>query len=127
MASPGTVRLTRDNGNALCDRIEAQDSKECEDDIQPASTMADDTRDTIVDYQVGGYNVHMAAVSPSRAAATVPVEPNIDTEIAKGTSEARGRPSERYRVVGQELQQVSSLLVERARRHRKVHNRPDSQ
>ena len=47
---PSVLMLIRDNRNAFCDHVEAQDYKECKDDIQTASTMADDTRDAIVNY-----------------------------------------------------------------------------
>ena len=36
----------------LRDRISAQDYKECQDDIQAASGIAEDIRDALLDYQV---------------------------------------------------------------------------
>ncbi|KAF9645553.1 hypothetical protein BDM02DRAFT_3120016 [Thelephora ganbajun] len=48
----GTLRLIEDNGNVLCNRIDTQGYNECQDDIQAASSMADDIRDAVIDYQV---------------------------------------------------------------------------
>ncbi|KAF9642781.1 hypothetical protein BDM02DRAFT_3124172 [Thelephora ganbajun] len=47
-----TLRLVEDNGKVLYDRINAQGYRECQDDIQAASSMADDIRDAVIDYQV---------------------------------------------------------------------------
>ncbi|KAF9649797.1 hypothetical protein BDM02DRAFT_1756200 [Thelephora ganbajun] len=47
-----TLRLIVDNGNVLYNRINAQDYKECQDDIQAASAMADDIQDAAIDYQM---------------------------------------------------------------------------
>ncbi|KAF9645965.1 hypothetical protein BDM02DRAFT_382706 [Thelephora ganbajun] len=60
----GTLRIIEDDGNVLYDRINAQGYKECQDDIQAASAMADDIRDAIIDYQMGGSKVYTAVVSP---------------------------------------------------------------
>ncbi|KAF9649440.1 hypothetical protein BDM02DRAFT_1856637 [Thelephora ganbajun] len=46
------LRLIGDNGNVLYNRINAQGHKECQDDIQAVSAMADDIRDAVVDYQM---------------------------------------------------------------------------
>ncbi|KAF9649817.1 hypothetical protein BDM02DRAFT_3260180 [Thelephora ganbajun] len=46
------LRLIGDNGNVLCNRINVQGYKECQDDIQAASAMADDIRDAVIDYQM---------------------------------------------------------------------------
>ncbi|KAF9649808.1 hypothetical protein BDM02DRAFT_3186020 [Thelephora ganbajun] len=46
-----TLRLIGDYGNVLCDRIIAQGYKECQDDVQAASAMANDIRDAVTDYQ----------------------------------------------------------------------------
>ncbi|KAF9645955.1 hypothetical protein BDM02DRAFT_3189254 [Thelephora ganbajun] len=47
-----TLRLIEDDGNVLYDRINVQGYKECQDDIQAASAIADDIRDAVIDYQV---------------------------------------------------------------------------
>ena len=47
----------------LCNRINAHDYKECQDDIQSVSAIADDIRDAVIDYQVGGYRAYIV-VSP---------------------------------------------------------------
>ncbi|KAF9642509.1 hypothetical protein BDM02DRAFT_3176724 [Thelephora ganbajun] len=48
----GALRLIGDNGNVLYNRIITQGYKECQDDIQAASAMADDIRDAVIDYQM---------------------------------------------------------------------------
>ncbi|KAF9645175.1 hypothetical protein BDM02DRAFT_3263101, partial [Thelephora ganbajun] len=45
--------LIVDDGDVLYDRINAQGYKECQDDIQAASSMADDIRDAVIDYRAG--------------------------------------------------------------------------
>ncbi|KAF9647405.1 hypothetical protein BDM02DRAFT_3117104 [Thelephora ganbajun] len=47
-----TLRLIGDDGNVLYNRINARDYKECQDDIQAVSAMADDIRDAVIDYQM---------------------------------------------------------------------------
>ncbi|KAF9650050.1 hypothetical protein BDM02DRAFT_3112640 [Thelephora ganbajun] len=47
-----TFRLIGDNANAPCNRINSQGYNECQDDIQATSAMAEDIRDTIIDYQM---------------------------------------------------------------------------
>lgn len=49
---PSTLRLTRDNGNTLYNRINAEGYQESEDDIQAVSGIAEDIRDALLDYQV---------------------------------------------------------------------------
>ena len=51
---PSTLRLIRVKGNALCDRIKTQGHEECQGDIQAVSEIAEDIRDALLDYQVGG-------------------------------------------------------------------------
>ena len=46
----------------ICDRVNAQGYEECEDDIQAASGIAEDIRDALLDYQVGGGEVDVAEV-----------------------------------------------------------------
>ena len=46
-------------------RINVQDYKECQDDVQAASEMMDDIRDAVIDYQVGGYEPHTVFASPN--------------------------------------------------------------
>ena len=38
----------------LCNRINAQDYEECQDDIQAVSGIAEEIRDALLDHQVGG-------------------------------------------------------------------------
>ncbi|KAF9646733.1 hypothetical protein BDM02DRAFT_3118207 [Thelephora ganbajun] len=47
-----TLRLIGDNGNVLYSRINVWDYKECQDNIQAVSAMADDIRDAVIDYQM---------------------------------------------------------------------------
>ena len=49
---PSTLRLIRDAGNVLCNRINTDGYKESQDDIQAASGIAEDIRDALLDYQV---------------------------------------------------------------------------
>ena len=46
-------------------RINVQDYKECQDDVQAASAMMDDIRDAVIDYQVGGYEPYTVFASPN--------------------------------------------------------------
>ena len=52
-----------DNGNALYDRICAQDYEESQDDVLTVSGMVEDIRDALLDYQVGDDEAHAATVS----------------------------------------------------------------
>ena len=79
---PSTLRLIRDNGNVLYNRINAQGYKECEDDIQAASGMAEDIQDALLDYQVSDNNAHATVGklrwegvdrSPSKARYTIKI------------------------------------------------------
>ena len=47
-----TLRLIRDNGNVLYNRLNSQGYEEYEEDIQTVSGIAEDVRDAILDYQV---------------------------------------------------------------------------
>ena len=44
--------MIRDTGNVLYNRINAEDYKESQDDVQAVSEIADDIRDALLDYQV---------------------------------------------------------------------------
>ena len=57
---PSTLRVIRDNGNVLYNRINAQGYKECEDDIQAASGIAEDIRDALLEHQVSDNNTYAA-------------------------------------------------------------------
>ena len=61
--SPSTLRLIRDDADALCVRIKAQGYEECPNDIQAASGIAEDIRDALLDYQVGCGKTHTTAVA----------------------------------------------------------------
>ena len=49
----------------LYDRIDAQDHKECQDDIQAVSGIVEDIRDTLLSYQVCGNKVYTAFGPPT--------------------------------------------------------------
>ncbi|KAF9643341.1 hypothetical protein BDM02DRAFT_3151691, partial [Thelephora ganbajun] len=51
------LRLIGDNGNVLYNRINVQGYKECQDDVQAVSAMADDIRDAVIDYQMAQQRV----------------------------------------------------------------------
>ena len=44
----------------LYDRINAQSYEECQDDIRAVSDIAEDIRDALLDYQVGGDKSYVA-------------------------------------------------------------------
>jgi len=46
------LRMIRDTGNVLYNRISIEDYKESQDDVQAVSKIADDIRDALLDYQV---------------------------------------------------------------------------
>jgi len=52
------LRLIRDNGNVLYNRINIEGYKESQDDIQAVSDIAEDIRDALLDYQVCSNNPH---------------------------------------------------------------------
>ena len=47
-----TLRLIRDTGNVLCNRISFEGHDESQNDIQAVSDIAEDIRDALLDYQV---------------------------------------------------------------------------
>ena len=47
----------------LYDRINAQNHEECQGDIQAVSEIAEDIRDALLDYQVGGDESYVAVGS----------------------------------------------------------------
>ena len=47
-----TLRLIRDTGNMLYNRINVEGYEESQDDIQAVSDIAEDVRDALLDYQV---------------------------------------------------------------------------
>jgi len=46
--------VIKDNGTALYNRVSAQGYEECQGDILAVSGMAEDIRDALLEYQVGG-------------------------------------------------------------------------
>jgi len=48
-----TLRLIKNNGNMLYNRINIPGYKESEEDIKTVSVIAGDIRDALLDYQVG--------------------------------------------------------------------------
>ena len=57
-----TLRLIRDAGDVLCNRIDAEGYEESQDDIQAVSDMAEDIRDVLLDYQVCGDGLYATGV-----------------------------------------------------------------
>jgi len=51
------LRLVSDKGAALYNRIDVQGYEECQSDILAVSEMAEDIRDALLQYQVGGEKV----------------------------------------------------------------------
>jgi len=51
-SSTSTLKLIRDAGNALYDRINTEGYEESQDDVQAASGIAEDIRDALLDHQV---------------------------------------------------------------------------
>ena len=47
----------------LRNRINVQDYKECQDDIQVVSGIAEEIRDVLLDYQVGGDKTNITVVT----------------------------------------------------------------
>jgi hypothetical protein len=58
-----TLRLIRDTGNVLYHRINTEGYKECQDDIQAASGIAEDIRDALLDYQVCSHKPYAAGAT----------------------------------------------------------------
>ena len=58
-----TLKLIRDNGIALYNRISVEGYQECQGDILVVSGMAEDIRDALLEYQVNGSKFHAVAVS----------------------------------------------------------------
>ena len=54
--SPSALRVIRDNGITLYNRVSVQGYKECQSDILAVSGMAEDIRDAFLEYQVGCEN-----------------------------------------------------------------------
>ena len=50
--STSTLRLIKDAGDVLCNRINTEGYEESQDDIQAVSGIAEDIRDALLDYQV---------------------------------------------------------------------------
>ena len=46
------LRMIRDAGNVLYNRLNTEDYKESQDDIEVVSGIAEDIRDALLDYQV---------------------------------------------------------------------------
>ena len=57
--SPSTLRLIRDSGSALYNRVNIVGYEKCEDDIQTVSGMVEDIRDALLDYQVCSNEPHI--------------------------------------------------------------------
>ena len=56
--STSTLRLIRDTGDVLYNRINVEGYEESQDDIQAVSGIAEDIRDAFLDYQVCSYKSH---------------------------------------------------------------------
>ena len=57
-----TLRLIKDAGDVLYNRINTEGYKECQDDIQAVSGIAEDIRDALLDYQVCGDKLYATGV-----------------------------------------------------------------
>ena len=55
--------MIRDNAILLYNRVSVDGYEECQDDITTVSGMAEDIRDALLEYQVGGEKFHAAVVS----------------------------------------------------------------
>ena len=64
--STSTLRLIRDTGNVLYDRINSEGYDESQGDIQAVSEIADDIRDALLDYQVCSHRPYAAGVQLNR-------------------------------------------------------------
>ena len=62
-SSPSALRLIRDNGIALYNRVSVQGYEECQSDILAVSAIAEDIRDALLEYQVSCEESHAAVVS----------------------------------------------------------------
>ena len=60
--SISTLRLIKDTGTVLYNRMNTDGYKESQDDIQALSGIAEDIRDALVDYQVCSNKPHTAGV-----------------------------------------------------------------
>ena len=60
--SISTLKLIRDTGNVLYNRMSTVGYKESQDDIQIASGIAEDIRDALLDYQVCSNKPYMTGV-----------------------------------------------------------------
>ena len=56
--------LIRDEGIVFRNRIDTKEYVECQDDALAVSGMAEDIRDAVIDYQVGGDKADVAVVQP---------------------------------------------------------------
>ena len=85
--SASTLRLIRDAGNVLCNRINTEGYKESQDDIQAVSGIAEDIRDTLLDYQVcsdrpyvTGYDSSLEVLTDDTTAGNIRPELQADCE-----------------------------------------------
>jgi len=58
--------MIRDTGNVLYNRLNTEDYKESQEDIQAVSEIADDIRDALLDYQVCGDRLRMTVIQLNR-------------------------------------------------------------
>jgi len=63
--STSTLRLIRDTGNVLYDRINTEDYEESQDDIQVVSEIADDIRGALLGFQVCNDGPYAAGATKS--------------------------------------------------------------
>jgi len=85
--SISTLRLIRDTGNVLYNRISTEGYEESQGDIQAVSGIADDIRDALLDYQVCNDRPYAAGVQLNRdtfidgtATGDIRPEPQADCE-----------------------------------------------
>ena len=64
------LRMIGDTGNVLYNRINTEDYKESQDDIEAVSGIAEDIRDALLDYQVCSDRPYATAVQLNRGTLT---------------------------------------------------------
>jgi len=58
--------MIRDTGNVLCNRLNTEDYKESQEDIQAVSEIADGIRDALLDYQVCSDRLRVTVIQLNR-------------------------------------------------------------
>jgi len=93
--SSSTLRLIRDTGNVLYNRINTEGYEEFQDDIQAVSAIADDIRDALLDYQVCNDRPYAAGVQLNRdtlidGTATSDIRPELQVDCESNSLSTKG-------------------------------------